>query len=837
MHCNMSVLVFSPGTFHGMDHIEKLWLVGNGLSYCHTSLPSNVFEGLESLKELALGQVTWDEGSGCPSYPYGIFEHTPSLEFLAMDIYREELAPIASDIVKLRHLHTIEFTPCSFKAITNQSLVLLRNSTVRAVMLTLCTLERIETGAFKDIPSLETIVMTDLRQFSLAKWMPALDNVGITPLHNLAMDFGYLKSIDEFSKDLFCNSLGRNLRKLSISRFNFHNEFDLEALKCLTQLLELTFMYSQTFNFEYEVTSFAFYFYIGILHGHDHIKTINLYRLGTSPEKFRIDFMVCTPRDTTGCNKRITDYFAPEGPIQLYDSDTRVEPKKGLIPRLSIPKSLTHLYFSEYRTGCPTMEGSHTLYLDSNLRYVDLHDLSFLCKAGWLDTKMGITGAQNLAYLDLSRNDLASLPRILDADNLKVLNASHNRLGQAGNIGWKMEKEFFWNSRKLVELDISSNELGTLPGDLLIQLHCLRILRLGNNKLIDIIFMGAIHAQLVLVDMSSNQISHLGKGSLPKSNTLLNISLVLNLLGNPFLCDCQLKRTVKWLRKPPYGVTLLDKEKYECFNDRGKTVLTLNTMLLCPVGLAAGSSASVALVFCVLLCAIIYRHRKIIRVNWYIFKRKIKRTFLNLPETTLDAYIIYNNQSPSDRVYVTRYLRVMMEDQWGFHLYIWDRDSVPGHLIADSIVEGISSCTKIIIIHSANLFENESEHTGSSSNNQNQSDDQTLPCNIDLEIIPDNVGDNPNIVSEQRPCGHDLRMSNNIYSEWVDYALLTAMTVLSHVPICVVRRDVVPPGSVFRKWRPLLYPNEYFSPIHVIKTNSPNFEGNLRAFMSSSQSA
>ncbi|XP_074424212.1 leucine-rich repeat and calponin homology domain-containing protein 4 isoform X3 [Larus michahellis] len=107
-----------------------------------------------------------------------------------------------------------------------------------------------------------------------------------------------------------------------------------------------------------------------------------------------------------------------------------------------------------------------------------------------------IANLQALAHLDLSRNQLSSLPSCLCLLPLRVLNASNNRLAQLPeNIG---------ALGALRQLDVSCNELRALPASMG-QLKSLRDLNLRRNQL-TVLPEELSELPLVRLDFSCNRV-------------------------------------------------------------------------------------------------------------------------------------------------------------------------------------------------------------------------------------------------------------------------------------------------------------------------------------------
>ncbi|XP_015109784.1 leucine-rich repeat and calponin homology domain-containing protein 3 isoform X1 [Diachasma alloeum] len=139
---------------------------------------------------------------------------------------------------------------------------------------------------------------------------------------------------------------------------------------------------------------------------------------------------------------------------------------------------------------------------------------------------------QSLSYLDLSRNQLTSLPREVCRLPLQTLLVAHNRLVSLPDELGRMTA--------LAELDAGCNEIASLPpriGDL----PRLRWLDLRNNMLVHLPI-ELTYLRLVKLDISGNRISVL-PNELRKMKSLVDLRLADNPLTSPPASLCIRGRT------------------------------------------------------------------------------------------------------------------------------------------------------------------------------------------------------------------------------------------------------------------------------------------------------
>ena len=570
-----------PGVFMGMSSIERLELVGNKLNYCNDSLPKNAFDGLVSLRKLLLYEQNSTQTRVCPAYPYGTFSFTPQLQYLGLSVTADTLPPVPIDIVDLEFLHTLEFRRGNINFISTDSLAPLSHSSVTSLVFTFMgLLQGIQNGTFKAIPSLETIVLNRVWDITPSAFMAALDNIGSMNIKNIHL---HISAMTQSEKDLplslFCNDIGRNLERVSLSVLNFDKPINLRLLECLVKVQEISIMYSDYNNVifhQHKEQKIQFTFFAQF----EHLKVLNLFKLDHSGQEYHAYFIHCLQKNNRGCSREVEDFFAPS--IQ-YTPRYNLEHSDA---SSRINKTLTSIYITEWGTGCLPLENAIILKLDAlkNTQIIDMHQFSLLCNTGWMDTDGGMSGLYQLRYLNLSDNGLTSLPRIQDASNLEVLDVSKNRLGLRHSEGWSLRKEFFWHSSKLIELGISNNRLTELSKDVLNQWPVMEILELADNRLTKITFL--THGsgdQLTYVDLSENSLSKLEDKDIKHLKQFERNSFAINLKNNPFVCVCALKETAIWLISTKVNVQ--DKDEYICNNNQTINVTKLDIHNLCPSSL------------------------------------------------------------------------------------------------------------------------------------------------------------------------------------------------------------------------------------------------------------
>ena len=169
---------------------------------------------------------------------------------------------------------------------------------------------------------------------------------------------------------------------------------------------------------------------------------------------------------------------------------------------------------------------------------------------------------QTLEDLDLSSNVFTRLPdhHFGDFVALQRLNLAGNDLGHALNAG--KNGHLFYSLRHLQVLDLSHNNVTSLPREHVRYLRHLTTLDLHENKvnhLSDISLQDM--ASLAKLDVSHNQLHRVDTSLLNELQYLETVDLSFN----PFQCSCDLVDLVLWINSTSVNVLgMEDHRQYKC---------------------------------------------------------------------------------------------------------------------------------------------------------------------------------------------------------------------------------------------------------------------------------
>ncbi|XP_052744564.1 insulin-like growth factor-binding protein complex acid labile subunit [Bicyclus anynana] len=236
----------------------------------------------------------------------------------------------------------------------------------------------------------------------------------------------------------------------------------------------------------------------------------------------------------------------------------------GLALRFSIVLSVCLLVTADFTDDCTECKrASHTGGKQVDFSHRAYHDIP-----------NNLSPATQI--LDLTANDLKKIKRHAFRDagliNLKKVILKECKLTT-------IDENALTDLQKLIVIDLSKNELKTLPADLFKEKPKIKWILLNNNqieKLEDGLFNNL--PSLYIVDLSHNRIAQIGMETFlnvpkleklklnnnkleqlekDKLSALTSIHLVLDIHGNHWRCDCNLKPLVNWVIEGRFSATRL----------------------------------------------------------------------------------------------------------------------------------------------------------------------------------------------------------------------------------------------------------------------------------------
>ncbi len=396
---------------------------------------------------------------------------------------------------------------------------------------------------------------------------------------------------------------------------------------------------------------------------------------------------------------------------QIFIADLILPPKPGqpwglYIP---VPPSLQTFVYRNY----PTYIVGYTINISFNprnwsniVRYADISSNYLQLE---FSPKFSMTGLPQLRFFNLQGNKIVLSDEItmLDLPSLEVLLLGNNNISILSKSGTD-----FSHLQNLKVLDLENCGIQQMPVNSLQLLRKLEILNLSGNILTEFEVNITSLGHLKLLNLSTNDISTLGEGLRYQLDML---AVTVDISGNPLSCFCNNIDFVQWLQTTP--VQFAGKDATKCSHPTLQSVspwkVDLNALhraciqfdaIISSVCSAVGMALVVTAIF------VLYRRRWTIRYWLYATKESWRRRQQRGEGTPLltqgyiyDAFIAYSSHG-QERSWVHTTLRDKLENEHGLKLCMYHRDFKVGRDLAETIVEGINSSNKTLLILTPNFL-------------------------------------------------------------------------------------------------------------------------------------
>ncbi len=443
--------------------------------------------------------------------------------------------------------------------------------------------------------------------------------------------------------------------------------------------------------------------FVTINHLHVRDKVLScLQHLHTNSTLCELIYCICEVLKETPCQ--------PYG-RQLHIADLIIPPVKGQPFGTCFPPPPSLEKFVYRNFPAPVVD--HTInvcFNPSNWSNILLYaDISYNNLKFWLSPKFAISGLPQLLYVNLQGNDIlfSNESRMLGMPSVEVLLLGNNNISVISHSNLD-----FLHLENLTVLDLENCDIQSMPVHSLQMLGKLEILNLSRNILTEFEVNLANLEHLKLLNLSKNNISTLGEDIRHQLDTLRT---TLDISGNPLTCFCNNIDFVQWLQST--HVQFVRKDATKCSHpslhfvspwEVDLTVLHRECIhfdeIISSVCSAVGMALTVTIIF------VLYRRRWRIRYWIYIAKESWRqrreqgehKPLLN-QEYIYDAFVAYSSHG-EERSWVHITLREKLENEHGLKLCMYHRDFKVGRDLADTIVEGINSSNKTLLILSPNFL-------------------------------------------------------------------------------------------------------------------------------------
>ncbi|XP_072901893.1 toll-like receptor 8 [Hemitrygon akajei] len=312
----------------------------------------------------------------------------------------------------------------------------------------------------------------------------------------------------------------------------------------------------------------------------------------------------------------------------------------------------------------------------------------------------------NLTHLDLSYNNLESLPCHIFENlpcNLTYLSLRHNKLDE---IDWK-ELKFL---KSLLTFDLSDNKLTTAPNELYSSTKSLQKLLLGGNRIskLPLSFLTTAN-RLKYLDLSYNRITTFNQSIFPTNEELFLEVLIL--IGNPFHCTCELVPLIAWINTCELDIPQLatDVTCNSPEDHRGQSIILLDQHA-CTMDEVEASLCLASAIIIVSTVVIMITHHLFYWDVWYFYYFCTSRLrghsyhSLAMHNCFYDAFIAYDTSDLAVTDWVVNELLVQLEDKGerNFCLCLEERDWGLGLAVVDNLSHSIQGSKKTVFVLTRN---------------------------------------------------------------------------------------------------------------------------------------
>lgn len=672
--------------FSGMKSLQTLFLLTNRIQLFNES----AFVGTEALAHIYL------QSNDLTDVPQ--LGNLPNLQILVLEGNYIVNATFPASFKTIRKPLYVGLSNNKIKYLGNDTFEALRNKSVSSLYLSRNALTTIDPGTFSPLGSITSL------------------KLGTNPLHPEA-----LRTAIESLK-------GKNMVSLDISGIQINGG-----------LLENTFALLRNTS----------------------ITTLNMRsnKIQTLPDRVFSGLNKLLRLDLTSCEIQQTSAASFHGLDKLTILILNKN-KLTSVPK-NLPSTLINLYLDDNQLkGVPNMAFKNLAYLQElRLRYnsiLTMEQDSFfglvtLNKLSLYDNNIATLPGKvfdplvRLISLDLEKNNLASVQytkdRFASLQALQYLNLANNKMSYIQSdvfkytvslrylhlehnlLGDLLAREYggslFKGLTKLQKLFLMDNAITALPDPAFQDLSSLKFLNLTNNKLTSWgpnLFKSTQNLQDL--DLTNNLIATLREENVHDFTQSMKS---LNLTGNPFACNCDLRWFRDWMNRT--SVELANNASYRCNGPNtwsGKPLLSFDkTKINCFFikWWYILISCAVVFVIVIIIAGMVYRKRWWIKLFFYKQRRRMRATRklhaadghgnygAIAPEDADNTYDAYISCAEEDKHWVMDYLlpgvdrgQVDEEHVFGgqFSLYFEDRNAEVGKNFLQKKTESLTYINSLI---------------------------------------------------------------------------------------------------------------------------------------------
>ena len=586
---------------------------------------------------------------------------------------------------------------------SNCSIISLNNETFSSLPylqhldISLCNITNIDAGTFE--------VLHELTYLNLSN----NQGLGFVSLRNISYGLRATKiKVFDFSKVYKTFGVGTVLRRCDLWFFKdtsieelYLNSNRLVMLETNALLLappNLTKIWAEDNKFLYG----AYVYQFGCV---EKLQKIFLNNQHTSHELrlYNDEIYIKDNQNTNGGICMIPNRNYSNNDCKIIDDDEKV-----LNGNFRLPKNLSAVAFSnsnlkfkvDYDPGFP-------FKMPLRLEYVDLSN-NVLYYLG----RQFIEGKQ-LKHLDLSNNfcTYIAVDFFDAAPNLETVDLSHNILGRI--LSNHTVGKIFKSLKVAKTLDLSDNNIASLPEKFFAHLHSLEILNLSSNQLTEFKIAGDSFHNLRQLDLHSNQLTTFPVTLLEQLSVDQN-NISIDLSHNLLEVSCENLEFLTWITENPNYFKNINSY---IFRRNGETnTITFDWLkeklpdikknCVPYTALITVSSLLILTFFIVVIGGMLYRYRWRLRYLYYMTKFRF-HGYKDQPTIDPDVdfeYDAFLSCADEDMGFIMNEVLPKLEVEFGYRCCVHARNFLAGVWIAENIICAIRRSRKTVVVLTQNFL-------------------------------------------------------------------------------------------------------------------------------------
>ena len=690
----------SKDAFIGLSNLTSLTLNKNALVKDGNFSGPDAFKPLHSIRELYLqnnAQVTND--SKILHYLSNINNDVfPNLQILYLDGLPN--ASFASNFMNFKRLEYIDFSGdsnnCNIIALTNKSF----DNIPYAISLNLanCNISYIEAGTFSPLRELKYLNLSS----NMALGFVTLRNV------SFGLQFTNIKILD-YSKVYKTFGLSTEIRRCDVWYLRNTSLREIHVNSNRIGLVEANALYllpptlQVVWAEDNQLSYGPFSLQMGCLQ--------NLSKLELSKQNI-VHALELYNKELYIHEKELL----PQGKCEVPENASKptcpfLENKPLDVFSVSFPETLEFLGWRRGNLRYERAPLTKPLPIRNKIKSIDI---SSNIMYNWSGPFILL---RHLKYVDASNNFCTDMSADVfdNAPYLEGLNASNNKVGP--RLALDITGSLFKSLQNMRLLNFSNNWIDFLPENVFIYLTTLETLDLSFNRIQNVTFILSSMTKLTEVYLKENKISSIPMKVLKhlESNAQrTGKNITIDLSGNEITVSCSNIDFLTWMMEHDHYFKNIHTYKFR--KDGGSSVSYQNmvssldrlqkgcktyTLLICL------SVAIITSFVGIIIGGLCYRFRWRLRYFYYMTKAKYLG-YLPLRNNELqkiypyDAFISYAHE---DYLFVKDEMIPKLEEEAGFSLCVHQRDFIPGHYIAENILQAIKDSKLTIVLLSPNFLQ------------------------------------------------------------------------------------------------------------------------------------